>query len=147
MLVFAFAQPLRYAIPVRFICLAGVCDSFYLLLNSLDPSIGVICPSGGVIDCATVTTSIYSHVVGIPLPLFGLCLFSLFAALTFLDHPDAMLFMYVFALVSVSYLVGVELFVLHAICLYCTFAHVLGLLNGIPLYLSIRSEPGKVWIH
>jgi uncharacterized membrane protein len=93
------------------------------------------CPETGVINCEKVTTSPESIAFGLPVAVLGLAFFS---AMVVLSLPRiwrrsspvlrALRVSMAFAAVGfVVYLIYTELLVLHAICLWCTAAHVLAL--------------------
>lgn len=117
--------------------IAGLADSLYLAAESINPEIPLYCPSVGILNCAPVTTSSFSRFIGVPVAVIGLVWFVLMLAIISLDKPGlnyALIPLWVLSAVSVGYLVSVELFILHAICPYCTLAHILGLLMGVPAF-------------
>lgn len=90
---------------------------------------------GGIkIDCNAVLGSAYSQIFGVPLELFAVIYFIINIVLVYLVAfgSDAifrraltLLFGWRFiGLVIVPYLVSIELFILQAICIYCTIMHV-----------------------
>ena len=97
-----------------------------------------ICPAGTFFglhfDCSAVLTSPYSVAFGIPLEILALAYFAVNLGMVYLiafgsDRISKIslqaLFGWRFIGVSmVPYLVFVELFVIHAICVYCTIMHV-----------------------
>jgi len=102
---------------------AGVAIAVYLTATKLAGVAPVCGPSGG---CETVETSPYSSVAGIPVALFGLG-YSLVVFVAWLawwrtEREALLLVPYVLGLVGTiveAYLVYLELFVIHAICLWC----------------------------
>jgi uncharacterized membrane protein len=90
------------------------------------------CSSRGAVNCERVTTSAQSELFGIPVAVLGMVWF---AAMIALDLPRAWRANATVArtriavagagIVFVLYLVYAELFEIHAICLWCTAAHVL----------------------
>ena len=95
-----------------------------------------------------MTTSKWSHVLGIPVALLGLIFF---VAMVALCLPPAWriralqpwrLAAVGVGTVSVVYLVYIELFQVDAICLWCTAVHVctIGLLAAV-LWRSVASDP------
>lgn len=119
------------------LCLAGLTVSFYLVLQSYFTSIQLYsCPPGGFYNCGAVTSSIYSHIFGIPVALLGFLWFALILALLAVKPASMELILlpiWGVGMAFVGYLVYIELLVLHTICLYCTAAHILGALLGIPI--------------
>jgi uncharacterized membrane protein len=85
------------------------------------------------LDCGTVLSSSYSQVFGIPLELLALVYFLVNITMVFViafasDRPAKLTVNLLFAwrflgVALVPYLVFVELFLLHAICVYCTIMH------------------------
>lgn len=116
---------------------AGLVDSAYLLSDVFYPTISLICPSGGLIDCVRVTASPYSGIFGVPVALLATLWFASFLGLAIWKpsfQESLLLPLWVSGMFFVAYLVGIEVLVIHRICLYCTFAHVLAALVGVPAY-------------
>ena len=96
------------------------------------------CPTGNFfglrLDCGAVLTSKYSVFYGVPLEILALGYFIVNLALVYLIsfgsdrvHGASMraLFGWRFiGIIIVPYLVFIEVFVIHAICVYCTIMHV-----------------------
>jgi uncharacterized membrane protein len=110
---------------------AGVAVAGYLTVEHYTASTTLACPETGVVNCRKVTTSVQSTVLGIPVALLGLLFF---AALLPVCLPAAWRSgqralrwgRVVFALIGVGfvvYLIYAELFLLNAICLWCTAVH------------------------
>jgi uncharacterized membrane protein len=115
------------------LALAGLAVAGYLTVEHYTAATTLACPETGVINCQKVTTSAQSTVAGIPVALLGLLFF---AAMTPAclgpawrsPHPAIRWGRTVSALAGVGfvcYLVYAELFVLDAICLWCTAVHVI----------------------
>lgn len=115
------------------VIVAGLAASTYLTITHYTTSVTLACPETGVINCAKVTTSSYSVIAGIPLPLLGLFFF---VVLLPLNLPGAWrsgnkwlrwgrLAFTATGLPSIIYLIYIELFKLNAICLYCSVVHAL----------------------
>jgi len=111
----------------------GLAVSAYLTFEHYSASKTLACSDTGTINCLKVTTSSYSKVVGIPVALLGLLFF---VAMTALSLPAVWrstnpavrrvrLAAAAVGMMSVLYLVWVELFRVDAICLWCTAVHVL----------------------
>jgi uncharacterized membrane protein len=106
---------------------------FYYLKESLP-----FCPtstgSGIVLNCGIVLGSSYSEVFGIPLELLAVVYFIVNLALVYIiafgpqrPFEVSLDFLFVWRFIGiliVPYLVFVELFILKAICVYCTIMHV-----------------------
>jgi uncharacterized membrane protein len=113
--------------------LAGLAVSAYLTVEHYTASTTLACPETTVINCQKVTTSPESVVLGIPVALLGLLFF---AALLPVCVPAAWrsrrddlrwgrIGLTVVGVGFVVYLVYTELFVLDAICAWCTVVHLL----------------------
>jgi uncharacterized membrane protein len=116
-------------------CLAlaglGLAVSAYLLVEHLNSANTLACPETAAVNCLRVTTSEQSTILGIPWAVIGVVYFTAMAALvmpfawrgrsTTIARLRVMLA--AAGAVSVLYLVFVELFVINAICLWCTAAH------------------------
>jgi uncharacterized membrane protein len=109
--------------------------SAYLTIAHFDGS-SLTCPLGsahGAIDCQKVITSPQSVVLGIPVAVLGLVFFvpMLLLCMPFAWRSanrlvaPARLGASVVSIGFVFYLVHAELFVIHAICIWCTTVHVL----------------------
>lgn len=106
--------------------LLGIADTLYLTwehyANIVPP-----CPAhsvlGSWVDCGRVLTSSYASIFGIPLALFGLGYY-----LFLLIFHKYLRYIVPFGLLFSIYLLYVQIFALHAICLYCTFSGVINLL-------------------
>jgi uncharacterized membrane protein len=108
----------------------GLGLSIYLTITHFQPQ-ALVCSSTGVIDCAKVTTSAQSEILGIPVAILGLANFTV---LTALNTPWAChstwrwLHVTRFVLVIVSmgfvlWLIYAEVIIIGSICLYCTGVH------------------------
>lgn len=118
------------------ISVAGLGVSAYLTYAHYTSASSLACPDTGLINCAKVTTSSYSHIFGLPVAVLGL---AFFAAILPLQLPAAWrstwaplrlarLGATVVGVGMVLWLLYVELFRLDAICLYCTAVHALTIL-------------------
>lgn len=116
--------------------LAGLGVSAYLTWAHYTSPLSLACPETGVINCAKVTTSHYSSIVGMPVAVLGL---AFFVAMVPLQLPAAWrstraplrlarLGATVVGVGMILWLLYVELFKLDAICLYCSAVHVLTVL-------------------
>ncbi|PSN86606.1 hypothetical protein B9Q03_11595 [Candidatus Marsarchaeota G2 archaeon OSP_D] len=121
--------------------LLGLGVSAYLTAQSFNSHIPLSCPSTGIINCAKVTTSTYSHILGVPVALLGAIWFIVIIALVLLDLNWALLPFWTLGLVFVAYLVFTEVFLIHSICVYCTAVHITVLVLGYPVgKLSLSGE-------
>ncbi|HLG91441.1 MAG TPA: vitamin K epoxide reductase family protein [Acidimicrobiales bacterium] len=127
--------------------LAGVGVSSYLTIAHYDSSVQLACSASGIVDCAKVTTSAQSKIVGIPVAVLGL---AWFLAMTGINLPPAWraaspwvararLALAVSGIGFVLYLISAELLIIGAICVWCTSAHVLAFL----LFMLVLSGTGR----
>lgn len=127
--------PAWFQVAAWILTIAGFGISVYLTITHYDEE-ALVCSASKTVDCHAVTTSEYSTLAGIPMPLLGLAFFVAFGALItpwalrsawpplrwgrVVSASTGVLF--------VVYLVTVELAILHKICLWCTGVHVITLL-------------------
>ena len=130
------AQTPRWVAPAALVlAVAGLAVSAYLTVEHYTASTTLACPDTGVVNCQKVTTSAQSHVFGIPVAVLGLVYFAAMAGLNlpqlWRDPPrrlhQARLAAAGLGPLFALYLLTVELFVVNAICLWCTAVHVLAL--------------------
>jgi uncharacterized membrane protein len=127
----------------------GLLDSVYLTIEHFSSSAILACPESSTINCAKVTTSKWSHVLGIPVAVLGLAYFVAMvalclpaawriAALTWVRVAAAGL-----GALSVLYLIYIELFRVDAICIWCTGVHLctIAALAAI-LWQTLQPGPG-----
>ena len=120
--------------PATFaLAIAGTAVAAYLTVAHYTSPDVLACSSTGVIDCERVTTSAQSVVLGVPVALLGLLWF---VSMVWLCSPWAWRSPARWVTIArqaavwsgmafVLWLVYAELFVIDAICLWCTAAHVL----------------------
>lgn len=131
----AAAVPIpRWLAPLALLIIVlGLAVSTYLTVaHYTEPKI-LACPDTGVINCAKVTTSSYSELLGIPMAVLGLAFFvgmlPLNLPIAWRSHNPLIrrlrLAGTATGVLMVFYLVYTELFRLDAICLYCTAVHAL----------------------
>jgi uncharacterized membrane protein len=108
----------------------GLAVSTYLTIEHYSTAAILACPESATINCAKVTTSQWSHVLGIPVALLGLCYYVVMVALC---SPPAWRVVALdrvrvvacgLGVVSILYLIWVELFRVDAICIWCTAVHI-----------------------
>jgi uncharacterized membrane protein len=128
-------SPLRWQpIATLVLSLFGLGVSIYLTITHFDPH-SLTCPApvgGQVFDCAKVTTSPQSEIVGIPVAMLGLVYFVPMVALCLpatWRTSDRRIHMVRLALSIIGigmilYLITAELFLVKAICLWCTSVHI-----------------------
>ena len=104
----------------------GLGLSIYLTITHFQPQ-ALVCSSTGVIDCAKVTTSAQSEILGIPVAILGLANFTLNTPWAW-HSTWRWLHVTRFVLVIVSmgfvlWLIYAEVIIIGSICLYCTGVH------------------------
>lgn len=126
--------PPRWTAPVSVaLAAAGLAVSTYLTIAHFTTPDLLVCTQTGLVDCASVTTSRWSVVLGIPVPLLGLVWF---LGMLVLSLPVAWrsprrevhlarLLAAVAGIGFVLWLIYAELVLVGALCLWCTVAHVL----------------------
>ena len=137
--------PLWMQLTTFVLALAGLGVSIYLTVAHFTESALAGCSENGAVNCTKVTTSPQSYVFGIPVAVLGL---AFFVAAVALMSPWAWrsarreihlirLASLVVGIGFVLYLVYAELFIIGAICLYCTSVHVITfLLFGLTVFAA-----------
>ncbi len=104
----------------------GVLDTIYLTIVHFQAG-ALVCSSSGVVDCHAVLSSAYSVIAGVPTSVYGLIWFCVIGLLVW-KTPNwsaaLRLISWLGALVVIA-LVYIELFLVGAICVYCSIAHLL----------------------
>jgi uncharacterized membrane protein len=129
----AASAPRWSSLGALLLSLAGLVVSAYLTVEHYTASTTLACPNVGVVNCQKVTTSPESQVLGLPVALLGLLYFAAMVAITVpamwrtpsLAVRRTRIGLSLLGVAFVVYLIYVELFVLDAICLWCTAVHVL----------------------
>jgi len=111
--------------------LTAVAIASYLTVAHYTDPAALACPDTGIVNCALVTTSPWSMVLGVPLAVLGLVWA---VAMTALNVPwtwdsgagvdRVRLVVSGAGAAVVLYLIYVELFRIGAICLWCTAMHI-----------------------
>jgi len=137
--------PLWFQLVTFGLALAGLGVSIYLTIAHFTESALLGCSESGAVNCTKVTTSPQSYVFGIPVAVLGL---AFYLAAVALMSPWAWrsarreihlirLASLVVGIGFVLYLVYAELFIIGAICLYCTSVHVITfLLFGLTVFAA-----------
>ncbi len=120
-------------ITTTVICVLAVLDSSYLTYAHFSSAAVLVCSTKGFVDCGLVTTSIYSHFLGLPVSVLGL-VWSV--GMLVLCSPPAWravspwvgrlrLLGSVTGAAMVIWLMYAELVKLRHLCEYCTLVHIL----------------------
>ncbi len=146
----AWAPP-RWAAPTSvLLAVAGVGVSTYLTIAHFSSSTLLACPETAAINCEKVTTSPQSAILGVPVALIGLVFFAVMVIVNLprtWTRATRTLRLVRLTLASggvafVLYLIYTELLTLHAICLWCTFAHALALsIFGVIVFSESLARP------
>ena len=141
----------RWLAPLSLIwCVLGLAVAAYLTYEHYTGSTTLACPASGAIDCAKVTSSAWSSILGIPVAPLGLVFFGVMFVLCLpsllrrrsMALDVARLGFCGIGLVMAFYLLWAELFQIHAICLWCTAVHILTFLLFVTLLFGlVLSEP------
>ena len=130
------------------VALLGVALSIYLTIEHFTSSALLACPEGQTINCAKVTSSTWSALFGIPVAVLGL---AYFVVMTLLVTPAAWrqrkldpvrIVGAAGGALMVLYLIYVELFLVNALCLWCTGVHLVTVvLLGLILWRTANRDP------
>jgi uncharacterized membrane protein len=139
--------------------LINIAIAIYLTIVHYNTHVALVCSSSGLVNCEHVLSSPYASIPGtsIPISIAGI-LWSIvgvaLAVIAWLVWPEkhlvpiAELAWAGVGMLSVFYLVYVELVLLHAICIWCTAVHVVVLLYLLIavflVYTSINEEDTDV---
>ncbi len=124
--------------------LGGLGVSSYLTFTHYAGTHFLACSGSGVIDCAKVTTSSESVILGIPVAVLGLGFYFVFAivnsppmwALSVRWVHQARVALAIMGIGFVLYLVIAELFIIGSICLWCSSVHIVTLILFIMIVTS-----------
>lgn len=147
--------PPRWApLSATVICVLAFADSAYLTYAHFTSPSVLACSTKGFVDCAAVTTSVYSHPLGVPVVIPGLVWCALMAVVCSpwvwraSSRPwwpwvgRLRLAGSVAGIGMVFYLLWAELVKLHHLCEYCTGVHVLTVaLFLVVVFGTALSEP------
>ena len=118
---------------------AGLAISIYLTVVHYS-TIPLACPASAVVNCEQVLSSRYAVIgdSGLPTSAAGIAWFLVSAALALLRRRRALLAWSSIGLLTVLFLVYVEIVQLGAVCIWCTAAHAMVLL----IFLIALPRPG-----
>jgi uncharacterized membrane protein len=128
-----YPQPRWPAIAGLILCVAGLGPASYLTYAHYTTAAVLACPDKGYINCGLVTTSVYSHILGLPVAVLGLVYFvgmiPLLLPVAWRSRSPLIRYGRLAASIigvgTILWLVYAEIFKLDAICIYCTSVHVL----------------------
>ena len=123
----------KLEVSTLFFSLAGLGVSIYMVIEHYTQNSYALCPSNSTFNCGKVTTSPESVIIGIPVAVLGLAFYLFMVGI---NSPWgwrsklpavhwARLASIVVGIVFVLYLVYAELFLINAICIYCTSVHII----------------------
>ena len=145
-------RPPRWAAPVTLvICVLGIAVATYLTyVHYTDPR-SLACSDSGVVNCTKVTTSAQSRFLGIPVAVLGLAYFVGMAALCLPQvwrRPERAVRLVrltgaVVGVAMILYLIAAELFIIEAICLWCTVVHGLAFLLFVAVLAATLSGTSR----
>jgi uncharacterized membrane protein len=124
----------RIRITALVLSLLGLADSIYLTIAHFETNLlSATCSTHGAIDCQAVTTSPQSVILHIPVAILGLAFYLAFTTInlprmwrsTDVRIAWLRLAMSVSGMGFVLYLLYAELFLIKAICEYCTGVHII----------------------
>ncbi|AOL16684.1 hypothetical protein BFU36_08190 [Sulfolobus sp. A20] len=108
----------------------GILISSYLTYETLfQTHLTGYCNVNSYVSCSTVASSPYSRFFGIPVSVLGLAWFILMMSLWMIKR-ELTIFPWVVGIIFVGYLIYTEIDLIHAICIYCTSAHVIAIIMG-----------------
>lgn len=117
---------------VKLLWVANLLVSAYLTWDHYNADAVLVCPEGDFVNCASVTTSPWAYLFGIPVALLGLfyCLgglaFALFGRRLGLARGRLVGVAYTgLGILFVLYLVWAEFVMIGQICSWCTVVHVI----------------------
>ncbi len=123
----------HFSITSLILSVLGFADSLYLTIAHYSTPAILACPETKFVNCEKVTSSSYSLIHGIPITFFGMLFFIVLIVLSLPRFwvgvsrfvTNLRLAVVSLGMLSVFYLVYVELYKLNSICLYCTGVHLI----------------------
>ena len=111
----------------------GIADSWYLASKALFGG-QLVCNIKGLDGCNQVAQSVYSHLFGIPLGLYGVVFYSLLFIFTALITTvsikyahDILAGLGIIGLIASLFFVGIQVFLIKAVCIYCLASGIISL--------------------
>jgi uncharacterized membrane protein len=140
-------------VPLLIITLLGLADSWYLAEKALTGGT-LTCNISGLEGCNVVAQSVYSHLFGIPLGVYGVVFYGvvfILSALLLIEpkrfiHSTLAVLGTIGLLASIVFL-GIQFFLIKALCVYCLGSAVVSLLVFVvTVWLWKRSASAPVSI-
>jgi len=136
----------RVRITALVLSLLGLADASYLTVTHFEKQV-LACPANSFINCLKVTTSPQSEILHIPVAILGLAFYVAMTAInlpplwktTDLRVAKLRLAMAVSGIGFVLYLLYAELFIIKAICEYCTGVHIITFILFILIVVTFPS--------
>ncbi len=131
---------------ILFLSFVGIADTVYITQQILS-NVPINCSVDGYNGCNIVALSVYSHIFGIPISIYGIVFYSvifILTAITFVWMLEIFWkFIRIFAAIGVVVsiiLTGIEIFVIQAICFYCVFSAIISILIACVAYWRIKKH-------
>jgi len=120
----------RYCAASAALSASGAAVSTYLLNPEAVAGLG-FCEIGSWLSCNTVLSSPYASILGVPTASYGVLWFAVAFLLSLfslrIEKAQTMLLAWsIVWLIAAATLTAVEVFLIRAVCLLCTTAHILG---------------------
>jgi len=142
-----YAKAVLFALSIIGLIAAGVVFVDYYVAHSASLPFCSVEESSGVttlrVSCSVITSS-YSRVFGIPLDFLAIIWFSvnliLLAVLVIMNRGKVMTLLLAWSILGVlvaPYLMYIDLYVLHALCIYCTTMQIAIILNFLIIFVSL----------
>jgi uncharacterized membrane protein len=103
----------------------GLVDSWYLARSAYE-GLSLTCNISGLDGCNTVAQSAYSHLFGIPLGAYGVVFYALVLSAAIIVRSTssvpsarALLALSIVGVVASAIFVGIQVFLIQALCIYC----------------------------
>ena len=135
----------RSGLLIAAIALLGLAIAVYLTATKLAGGLPVCGPVKG---CEDVALSAYSSIVGIPVAAFGIGFSTVVGGLGLVwsrwGDRRALLGAYglgLFGILFIAYLTYIELFVIHAVCVWCVGYGLTVIVGWLVAAASLRREP------
>jgi uncharacterized membrane protein len=112
----------------------GIADSWYLAQSALTGS-PLACNINGLSGCNVVEQSVYSHLFGIPLGVYGVVFYGLMFVISILllvlSSRFAHLLLVIFGAIGIiasAIFMYIQIFIIKALCVYCLTSAVIALI-------------------